>query len=57
MWARGTPDPKDDSSKFSSGGSMAALINGEISSCDSVPKLDTVFIIIIIMLQGPLQTQ
>jgi hypothetical protein len=43
MWARGTPDPKDDSSKFSSGGSMAALINGEISSCDSVPELDTVF--------------
>jgi hypothetical protein len=43
MWARGTPEPNDDSSKFGHD-AISAIVTKEITSCDSVAELETVFL-------------
>jgi hypothetical protein len=39
MWARGTPQPEEPGS-----GGLSGLITRDITNCDSVPELETVFI-------------
>ena len=42
MWARGTPKP-DASSSFRIDSNMSAIITKEITSCETLPELETVF--------------